>query len=151
MKKELTREEVEKALCKRLLLEHDRQAILNDLFGKPFGFEKNGWITITKSETNWNKKMDDFVGKTVQITNTHNDDFVSFLNSGNWTWSYSCGHFRHATPEEIAEATWEEGKPYRVYWNNEWWIRVSAKRVGSFYNGGKFNGSVSEYFKYEKL
>jgi len=68
-------------------------------------------------------------------------------------WSTGIEDIRHATPEEIAAAEWEEGKPYRV-WNGcipAWQVKISAEKVGHFYWDGQFEGVSSENSKYEKL
>jgi hypothetical protein len=64
---------------------------------------------------------------------------------------YGRFNFRHATPEEIAAAEWEEGKPYKVWIDEEWKLRVSSDKVGHFYSDGMFKGFSFKQDKYEKL
>lgn len=89
----------------------------HDLFHKHYSLEKSwatiiedefkvgDYITITKSSINWDDNMDDYVGKTVKITEitASKEDKVHFENDGKWTWKYNQKHFRRATPEEVTK------------------------------------------------
>jgi hypothetical protein len=71
-----------------------------------------------------------------------------WFTNGTWARSFN---LRHATPEEIAAAEWEEGKPYKVWIDADWAVRISADEVGSFYVYGYSNGVKEKFNKYEKL
>ena len=65
------------------------------------------WITITKSDNNWNPSglMDHYVGKTYCITAVGPiGQCAKFEGSGRWTWNLLNKHYRKATLEEIARA-----------------------------------------------
>lgn len=77
-------------------------------------FKKGEYITIIGSSekykkgecTNWytlSPGMDKFTNKVVQLTHdtTSVGNFAYFEGSHNYTWNYTEGHFRKATPEEI--------------------------------------------------
>lgn len=72
------------------------------------------WIVITKSNTNWSCLMDQFVGKCVQITR-YDGYSVKFKDSGHWFWFLGHGHFREATPEEIAKEKGESHSNYEIF------------------------------------
>ena len=65
--------------------------------------------------------------------------------------SYDWESVSHATPEEIAAAEWEEGKPYKVIHANDEEVCISSNKVGSFYKNGRFQGDTFKHDKYEKL
>lgn len=149
MKKELTREEVEKTLEEYIGAGFfsAKKAILNDLFGKPF--EVGDWVVIGDDNDKSVNKTGE-IGKITELENT--------------SCRVDCGHaslanlhlyknIRHATHEEIAEATWEEGKPYRVRIDDkdEWLVRISSNKVGKFYRSACFSGSTHSWNQYEKL
>lgn len=56
-------------------------------------FNVGDWVTITKSDTNWNGAMTKWDGKQVQITQVFNNDEIKFEGHGSWYWSYKQGHF----------------------------------------------------------
>lgn len=69
------------------------------------------YVTILKGISNWNKEMDVFIGRTVEVTKvrrtgSHNI-VIQFEGYDGWTWETKSKHFRYATPEEII--TYESG------------------------------------------
>lgn len=66
------------------------------------------WVTITKSDQNWNDNMNIFIGKTVKIDNVKYDNYwgyiINFNGFAGWMWTSKSKHFRSATPEEIERA-----------------------------------------------
>lgn len=141
MEKKVTKEEVERVLNLYICNLQRVDNIINELFPPEFDPKAGEWVISDHKD--WKigaVKLDDVNG------------FAFISNRITWDRRLCFGELtRHATPEEIAAAEWEEGKPYKVMWNNEWHLRVSADKVGHFYNHGKFKGSTSDYHKYEKL
>jgi len=150
MKKELTREEVEKVLDKYsrcVLADYKIKEIINDLFGKPF--EVGDWVVGWHSDGDMVNHLNHCAWQINQVRS--NGTVLAKDEAG---YSTSVEHIRHATQEEIAEATWEEGKTYRVrnsVDSEEWIVRISSKEVGHFYHLGKFQGSTYSWNQYEKL
>ena len=148
MEKKVTKEEVERVLKYRVL-EEKQKSIINELF-PPEVEPKVGEYYKLKSEFG-------DVGR------------VESLDDSGWFWSpdlfnpymddscsknYHTPHLvieRNATPEEIAAAEWEEGKPYKVWFANGCAVRISANKVGNFYVDGNFQGESTKHDKYEKL
>lgn len=54
-------------------------------------------VRITKSSGNWNKKMDDYVGREVVVTAVHSDSYagvkILFDRSGPWAWCSRNNHY----------------------------------------------------------
>jgi hypothetical protein len=64
-------------------------------------FKVGDWVTITKSNQNWNDCMDRYVGKVVKITSISSSTSIEFEDRKHWSFLATNGHFRHATLEEI--------------------------------------------------
>jgi len=143
MKKTVTKEEVERVVGKYTRVSQNER-ILNELF--PPEFKVGDWVKVTAGTSIESKELD---GKVVKLTR------VGIGNVSAETTDILAGmHFnevRHATPEEIAAAEWEEGKPYKIWYYDEWRVRVAAKEVGCFYLDGSFEGPIRKHDKYEKL
>jgi len=149
MEKTVTKEEVKEALKGKIPFKETTDEILNELFPPEFD-PKVGEYYKLKSE----------FGDVVKVES---------LDDSGWFWSpdlfnpymddsysknYHNPHLvieRNATPEEIATAEWEEGKPYKVWIHEEWRLRVSSGEVGYFYLDGKFEGRDCKWNEYEKL
>lgn len=63
------------------------------------------YVTILKGTSNWNKDMDVFIGRTVEVTKVRRTGFhnivIEFEGYDKWIWETKSKHFRYATPEEI--------------------------------------------------
>jgi len=66
----------------------------------PEEFKVGDWVKITKSNKNWHRDMDKYIGKIVQITSVReavykaNGQVVQFKDDKeDWTWSSGCDHF----------------------------------------------------------
>jgi hypothetical protein len=69
-------------------------------------FKERDWVVITKSDKNWNYKMDKFIGKCVQIKSFFENKVIfteesASKNLRSWNWGEKWEHFRHALPHEI--------------------------------------------------
>jgi len=154
MEKTVTKKEVERVL-KQYLTPITKEPILNELF--PPEFRVGDYFICHARPTqsvvrncDWVGSMDALVGKVMKVGNIYLDGDIEDKENG-WSWAHEW--IRHATPEEIAEATWEKGKEYRV-WNDcgEKLVRVASNRVGWFYTDGCYIGNTTGiYTKYEKL
>jgi len=142
MEKKVTKEEVERALSNlRLVSDKLADEILTELF--PFKIGDKVMV----------------IGKSTVEARSLNGDVVEIKNVTNSTVSTCTGMYygmhlcevRHATPEEIAAAEWEEGKLYKVFIRGEEAVRVSSSEVGKFYSNGFFSGHAFDFDKYEKL
>lgn len=75
---------------------------------KSFPFKIGDWIIITRSNKNWCNEMDQFVGKTVQITGFRDTGLegqspaINFKDDGGHYWMYSDGHYIAASRSEAA-------------------------------------------------
>jgi len=74
---------------------------LNIPYVKPFDLKIGDYVTITKSNRNWNYDMNVYAGKVVQITYCTNNGEIKFEDYGGWSWRYDDYHFRESTEEEI--------------------------------------------------
>lgn len=157
MKKTVTKEEVE-----RVALKHINgvivDKIINELFPPEFNPKEGEWIV---------KKWEDGDVDIIHLTKKagyclYSQDY--YVRNKKHDLTKEAGlidvkqmiediriKLRHATPEEIATAEWEEGKPYKVWFVDGCAVRVSANKVGHFYVGGSFEGESVKQDKYEKL
>lgn len=142
MEKTVTKEEVERALDKLKYTKAVKEEILNELF--PPEYRVGDWVI---GWHNGNK----YKNKAWQIGGFR-DSTGSVIPKQEPNWATGIEDIHHATPEEIAEATWEEGKEYRV-WNANGvkLVRVASDMVGHFYIDGNYSGGTHHYDKYEKL
>jgi hypothetical protein len=145
MEKTVTKEEVErviKANADAFAYKEAPKKILNELFPSfKVGDWVVGWHSCFKELTHNAWKIDDF------------DRHGRVVPVGKKGYATSIESLRHATPEEIAAAEWEEGKPYKV-WSDDGrtdYVRISSDTIGKFYAGGHFSGGCFTYDKYEKL
>jgi hypothetical protein len=135
MEKKVTKEELGQALLKVLgqSVPYSRhEEILNELFPPDF---KVGDKVIVIPTGNL-REIESFEDNKVWLTNR--------------SWTRKDG-LRHATPEEIAEAEWEEGAVYKVERGDAWVVRVASDKVGWFYYDGAFEGKTTKYNTYEKI
>ena len=141
MEKKVTRKEVERAL--RKYSEKDwKDAILNELF--PPEFKVGDWVVGWHFDHKYRENAWQIGGF------KKGNAFVVPKEKPNW--STGIEDVRHATPEEIAAAEWEEGKPYKVWIDNDVEeVRISADKVGYFYSCAMFEGDVHKWKNYEKL
>jgi len=156
MKKKVTKEEVERVL-EQYLTPITKEPILNELFPPyfnvgqyairvwPSGKETLGKAVLKNGQLYW------------QCEESYNGEGGVYKGElygliSNYTNRKKGSKLRHATPEEIAAAEWEEGKPYKVWGaNGEKLIRISAETVGMFYSFGGYSGNTIKYDKYEKI
>ena len=136
----VTKEQVEQVLEKKLpkSVGHDEvQAILNELF--PPDFKIGDWVV-------WRLSNDKAPYKILSI-----EPFKVNHRFGSYGNSFDFDNIRHATPEEIAAATWDANKPYKVWIEDKEAVRISSDEVGRFYACGYFGGGCFTHEKYEKL
>ena len=149
MKKKVTKAEVERALS-NLRLVSDKLAgeILNELFPPEFKVGDKVMVTKIPESDHW---ICDDERRLFTLKGGIESGFYGTRGSGDMHGLKGC-EFRHATPEEIAAAEWESGKPYKV-WDDgkEALVRISSDEVGLFYRYGLFSGGCHAYDKYEKL
>jgi len=120
------------------------QELLNELF--PPEFKVGDKVMVTSKRTAESKKL---YGKVVELKNVTTNTVSTYTTM---THGMFFDEVRHATPEEIAAAEWEEGKVYRVWDSNGVKrVRVSSNKVGKFYTHGCYEGNTNHYDKYEKL
>jgi len=142
MEKTVTKEEVERVLDKYLVAFDEPEKILNELF--PPEFKVGDWVV------GWGHDHSIYDRHKVawRIGQVNGDKVHP---SNNLSGETQIENIRHATPEEIAASEWEEGKPYKVRIGGDWMVRISADKVGRFYNNGYFEGCIFKNDKYEKL
>jgi len=141
MEKTVTKEEVERVLKLYICNSQRVDNILNELFPPDFEPKSGDWVI--SDHPDWK------IGA-VRLDDVNRLEFMS--NRIAWDRRSSFGELtRHATPEEIAAAEWEEGKPYKVWIDECWKLRVSSATIGNFYLNGLFEGKSMEWDKYEKL
>ena len=156
MEKKVTKEEVERVLNLYICYTQRVDNILNELF--PPEFKVGDWVVRI-----WPSGKET-LGKAVF---EHGDLYwkceEEYKHEGgvskgqpygkisNYKGGWNGSKLRHATPEEIAAAEWEEGKEYRVWEDKMKLVRVSSSRVGYFYENGRYDGNDVRYSKYEKL
>lgn len=145
MEKKVTKAEVERVL-EQYLTPITKESILNELFPS---FKVGDYLTPIETNGALNAKTGDIcIVDSIDAEYVY-VEWITYVRQNNG--GYSRFNFRHATPEEIAAAEWEEGKVYRVWHYDEWRVRVSAKEVGCFYLEGSFEGVTRKHIKYEKL
>ena len=155
MKKTVTKEEVERVL-EQYLTPITKEPILNELFPPyfnvgqyairvwPSGKETLGKAVLKNGQLYW------------QCEESYNGEGGVYKGElygliSNYTNRKKGSKLRHATPEEIAAAEWEEGKPYKVWFVDGCAVRISSDKVGHFYVGGNFEGESVKHDKYEKI
>jgi len=153
--KTVTKEEVERVFKENaaaFVYEGAEKEILNELFPS---FKIGDYFVCPERPINpdlrnygWDKQMDLLVGSVMKVGGFDGD---LAIEDEEHEYSWAVEWVRHATPEEIAAAEWEEGKFYRVWIRDEWMVRISACRVGWFYDHGSFAGASTKHDKYEKL
>lgn len=137
------------------------EAILNELFPPEFKVGDTIKVLSLDNDCDWSTgltSVDLVKGGLYNVAGTEASRAAKNLGF-NWYWvelegiigKISSNQVRHATPEEIVEAEWEEGKPYRVWLDGDWMVRISTDKIGYFYACGAFQGKTDYYDKYEKL
>jgi hypothetical protein len=148
MKKKVTKEEVERVLQSKLPSKYysEMESILDELFPS---FKVGDKVMVTKIPKSGHWICDD----DRRIFTLKGGIENGFYGTGDGGFMYGLEgcEFRHATTEEIAAAEWEPNKPYKVWIDGEWNLRVSSNVVGNFYTNGRFKGTIVEHDKYEKL
>jgi len=124
-----------------------KEEILNELFPPEFKVGDKVMVTKIPESNHWicntNRRLFTLEGG---IEN----GFYGTGGAGHMYGLEGC-EFRHATPEEIAAAEWEEGNPYKLMHANDEEVCISANEVGQFYKEGRFKGDTFKHDKYEKL
>ena len=143
MKKKVTKEEVERVL-EQYLTPITKEPILNELF--PPEFKVGDKVMVIGKRSIEARSLN---GDVVELKTVSNNTVSTYVEMH---YGMHFNEVRHATPEEIAAAEWEEGKPYKVWGaNGEKLIRISAETVGMFYSFGGYSGNTIKYDKYEKI
>ena len=144
MEKKVTKEEVERVLNLYICYTQRVDNILNELF--PPEFKVGDWVKVKAGVSIESNDLD---GKVVKLTRV-GSKYVSAEKTDRLAGMHF-NEVRHATPEEIAAAEWEEGKPYKVWREGEAIVYISSEKVGFFYGSGRFEGKSYKFEKYEKL
>ena len=145
MEKTVTKAEVERVL-EQYLTPITKEPIINELFPS---FKVGEYLALKDGHELTHSKAGDVCRLALLKDGFCSVEWVTETKQSNG--DYFTSRFRHATPEEIAAAEWESGKPYRVWLCGGWMVRISTDRVGCFYNNGSFTGASTKYNKYEKL
>jgi len=152
MEKKVTKAEVERVLNIYICNSQRVDNILNELFPS---FKIGDYFVCPERPINpdlrnygWDKQMDLLVGSVMKVGGFDGD---LAIEDEEHEYSWAVEWVRHATPEEIAAAEWEEGKPYKVIHANDEEVCISSNKVGSFYKNGRFQGDTFKHDKYEKL
>jgi len=148
--KTVTKEEVErvfKEYSSAFAFQEAKQVILNELF--PPEFKVGDWVVVLEADEFYFNSEQGVAKKIVEVYSDLSETRYLLKFKDGSTHSYT--DIRHATPEEIAAATWEANKPYKVWSGNYCRVRMSSDEVGMFYADGTFHGKTIHYENYEKL
>jgi len=148
MEKTVTKEEVERVFKENtaaFVYEGAEKEILNELF--PPEFKVGDWVVIGKDNDYYVNKSGE-IGRITKLKKISCEVDCGHSSLGN---SHNYCNLRHATPEEIAAAEWEEGEVYIVWLGEIEAVRVASSEVGRFYQNGEFKGKTLKHDKYEKL
>lgn len=148
--KTVTKEEVERVFKENaasFVYEGAEKEILNELFQPEF--KVGDWVVVLETDEFYFNSEYGVAKQIVEIYSQFSPIRYELKFRDGSTNNYT--DMRHATPEEIAAATWEANKPYKVYDHGRETVYISAEEIGHFYKHGWFDGKKIQFDKYEKL